>query len=106
MHYEIKRVLEDLELEPPILFEKFMEKLQKLLAKVCREFKYELDPFYDARFWYLDEPGGKVVYILRKHRDTLYCNGRKYYVIAHYWILEVHGTRVITKYKLIDVEHA
>jgi hypothetical protein len=106
MHYEIKRVLEDLELEPPILFEKFMEKLQKSLAKVCREFKYEQNPFYDATRWFLDEPHRKVIYERRRYGDTLYCNGRKYYVVADYWILDVHGTMVVTKYKLIDVEHA
>jgi hypothetical protein len=102
MRYEIKRALRDIELETPILFEKLIERIEGSLAKVCREVKYELDAFPDVKQRPLDD---RVVYRIRRHSDTLYCNGKKYAVIANYWEIEVDGTRIVTKFKLIDVEY-
>jgi hypothetical protein len=102
VRYEIKSVLRDLELEPPILFEKLIEKAEKLLAKVCREARYELGAFPDVRLLkFLDE---KIAFYRRIHSDTVYCNGNKYYVIAYIWELDTLYARIVTKFKLIDVE--
>jgi hypothetical protein len=103
MRYEIKRILRDIELETPMLFSKLIERIEGSLAKVCREVKYELDTFPDVKQRPLDD---RVVYRTRRHRDTLYCNGKKYVIVVNYWEIEVDGTRIVTKFKLIDVEYA
>jgi hypothetical protein len=90
-------------IETPILLEDLVEEIEKTLANVCREVKYELDIFPD---WSEKPISEKILYKIKRQLDNLYCDGRKYIVSAKYREYEVNGTIIVHEFEVDSIEEA